>query len=45
MIEKDFILIDKKLMDFINKLYSGIIIERKAYRMTDGFKKIEIYLK
>lgn len=32
-------------MDFIDEFYEGIIIERKSYRLDDGFKKVEIYLK
>ena len=32
-------------MKFIENNYDGTVIERKAYRMEDGFKKVDIYLK
>ena len=41
----DYEVINKNLMDFFEKDFAGIRIQRKAYTQQDGHKFVEVYLK
>ena len=41
----DYEIVNKKLMDFFAKDFTGIKIQRNAYMQADGHKFVEVYLK